>query len=37
MVKYNKKDYVYIIENILKKKGNKYLAKWFDYPAGISL
>lgn len=32
MVKYNKKDDVYKIEKIIKKKGNKYFVKWLGYP-----
>lgn len=32
MTKYNKKDDVYKIEKIIRKKGNKYFVKWLGYP-----
>lgn len=32
LVKYHKKDNIYKIEKIIKKKGDKYLVKWLGYP-----
>ncbi|GFX55753.1 putative uncharacterized transposon-derived protein F54H12.3 [Trichonephila clavipes] len=32
LVKYGKKDSIYKIEKIIKKKGDKYLVKWLGYP-----
>ena len=32
LVKYDKKDNIYKIEKIIKKKGDKYLVKWVGYP-----
>lgn len=32
LVKYDKKDDVYRVEKIIKKKGDKYLVKWLGYP-----
>lgn len=32
LVKYDKKDEIYKIEKIIRKKGNKYLVKWLGYP-----
>lgn len=32
LVKYDKKDNVYKIERIIRKKGDKYLVKWLGYP-----
>jgi len=36
LVKYNKKDEMYNVEKIIKKKGDKYFVKWVGYPVSFN-